>query len=292
MTSELVFKKVALIGRQRTDHINETLVALESFLCAKNIDVIYEKETANLIPADSRKSVAADELGKHCDLIIAVGGDGSLLKAARIAVKQNLPVLGINRGRLGFLTDIRPEEFEKVNAVLHGEYTEEKRFLLTAQICDQNKIINEQDALNDVVLFPGAVAHMLEFSIHINQRFVATQRADGLIIATPTGSTAYALSGGGPILQPGLDAIELVPMFPHTLSNRPLVILGDSIIEILIGAENEAPPTTSCDGQARIEIPIGGKINVFRKKQELRLIHPNDYHYFETLRTKLGWSGR
>lgn len=291
MVSTNVFQKVALIGRQRGD-ITETLIAVENYLRSEHVDVIFEQDTAGLLSISPKTIIPVNELGNYCDLIIAVGGDGSLLKAAKIAVNQNLPVLGINRGRLGFLTDIRPEELSKIGTVLKGEYIEEKRFLLTSKIIFEDRVLNEQNALNDVVLFPGTIAHMIEFAININQRFVATQRADGLIIATPTGSTAYALSGGGPILQPGLNAIVLVPMFPHTLSNRPLVVSGESVIEIIIGKENEASPTISCDGQARMEIPIGGKIKITRKTEELRLIHPTDYNYFETLRTKLGWSGR
>lgn len=283
------FKKIALIGRQRGENIVETLLALKTYLRGHQTDVVFEQDTAALMSQHNKPAIPSDQLAQHCDLIIAVGGDGSLLNAARIAIKQNLPVLGINRGRLGFLTDIRPEEFSKVNAVLNGEYIEEKRFLLTAQLQYQDQLIAQQDALNDVVLLPGDVAHMIEFAIYINHQFVCTQRADGLIVATPTGSTAYALSGGGPILHPGLNAVVLVPMFPHTLSSRPIVIAADSLIEIVIDEENEVSPFVSCDGQQRIAIPCGGKIKITRKKEELRLIHPKDYNYFETLRTKLGW---
>lgn len=282
------FQSIAIIGRLRGEHIIETLLALKSYLRAQHKQVFFEKETAQLM-SESKSAISANELNQHCDLIIAVGGDGSLLRAARIASDQNLPVLGINRGRLGFLTDIRPEELSKVGTVLAGEFTEEKRFLLVAELEPHQRTISHQEALNDVVLLPGAAAHMIEFSLFIDHQYVYTQRADGLIVATPTGSTAYALSGGGPILHPALNAVVLVPMFPHTLSSRPIVISGDSLIEILIDEDNEVSPFISCDGQERIPIPPGGKIRISRKEKQFRLIHPKDYNYFETLRVKLGW---
>lgn len=282
------FKRIALIGRQRGETIIETLVALKSYLRGRQVAVVFEQDTAAMMSQHNKSAIPSDQLAQHCDLIIAVGGDGSLLNAARIAVSQHLPVLGINRGRLGFLTHIRPGEFSKVSAVLDGDYMEEQRFLLTAKLEQEDSVI-EQDALNDVVLLPGDVAHMIEFSIYINHQFVCTQRADGLIVATPTGSTAYALSGGGPILHPSLNAVVLVPMFPHTLSSRPIVISADSVIELVIEEDNEVSPFVSCDGQERVAIPRGGKIKITKKSEPLHLIHPKDYNYFETLRTKLGW---
>jgi NAD+ kinase len=293
MNNQPGFKRIALMGRQRGTAINETLLALKTFLRSRQADVVFEQETAALLSQQNKPAIPADELGKHCDLIIAVGGDGSLLKAAHVAVQQKLPVLGINRGRLGFLTDIRPEEFSKVSAVLDGNYWEEQRFLLTASLYDhEQQLIKQEDALNDVVLLPGNVAQMIEFAIYIKQRFVCTQRADGLIAATPTGSTAYALSGGGPILHPSLKAIVLVPMFPHTLSNRPIVVPSDSDIEIVINEENEVFPFVSCDGQERVALTPGSKIKVQQKAEALHLIHPKEYNYFETLRTKLGWANK
>lgn len=282
------FTKIALMGRQRAEGITDTLLGLKHYLRSRQVQVVFEKETA-LMANRAKPAVPTDQLAQHCDLIIVVGGDGSLLKAARVAVNQHLPVLGINRGRLGFLTDIRPEEFSKIGKVLDGEYSEEKRFLLTAQMEHGGNLIAQEDALNDVVLLPGDVAQMIEFSIYVNQQFVCNQRADGLIIATPTGSTAYALSGGGPILHPNLDAIVLVPMFPHILSSRPIVVADSSQIEIVISEDNEVSPRVTCDSQERIPIPPGGRIKIMQKTERLRLIHPKDYNYFETLRTKLGW---
>lgn len=282
------FQRVALIGRQRGENIIEALLGLKNYLRSLQVNVVFEQETA-LLNEQFKPAIPSSELAQHADLIIVVGGDGSLLKAGRIAANQHLPVLGINRGRLGFLTDIHPEEYSKVGQVIAGEYITESRFLLSANCYQQQQLISSQDALNDVVLLPGRTAHMIEFAIYINHQFVCNQRADGLIVATPTGSTAYALSGGGPILQPNLNAMVLVPMFPHTLSNRPIVIPNDCTIKLVISEDNEVSPFVSADGQERIPIAPGGKIEIYKKEQELCLIHPRDYNYYETLRVKLGW---
>lgn len=287
------FKTIGLIGRQRKENISDTLSALKDLLLKKKLKVILESETAAHLPAENLPVYSRDEIGKHCDLIIVVGGDGSLLNAAHAAVKYNIPILGINRGRLGFLTDIHPSELnDRLSKVLDGEYSEEQRFLLSTHIIANDKIIaaNNSDALNDIVLMPGGVAQMIEFSIEIDNQFVCSQRADGLIVATPTGSTAYALSGGGPILHPQLDAVALVPMFPHTLSARPIVISSNCKIKLLISTSNEAEPGLSCDGQERIALPPGSEVLIEKKSKQLCLIHPQDYNYFETLRTKLHWN--
>lgn len=284
------FKTIGLMGRQRKEDITDTLLALKNLLKQRHLSMVIENETANYLPKDNLPIYSRDELGKHCDLIIVVGGDGSLLNAARTAMDHHTPVLGINRGRLGFLTDIRPAELEtKVSEVLEGKFIEEKRFLLDIQIKQKNKLLAQAIALNDAVLTPGNIAHMIEFATLINNEFMLSQYADGLIIATPTGSTAYALSGGGPILHPQLDAIVLVPMFPHTLSARPIVLAGNSTITIEIADTNETAPRLSCDGQALVTVPLGAHIHIHKKPEQLRLIHPVDYKYFETLRAKLHW---
>ena len=290
MTTKTGFKTIGLIGRYRGNMYVETLQTLVTFFHKKHIKVVVEQETAALLGDASLPSVPREELSWHCDLIIVVGGDGSLLGAARCAVDRDVPVLGVNRGTLGFLTDIKPDEVEeKIEAILQGHYVEEKRFLLTATVHHNNQVLAMNIALNDVVLMPGEVPHMVDFDIYINEQFMCHQRADGVIVATPTGSTAYALSGGGPILHPKLDALALVPVLPHKLSSRPIVVNGDSVIKIVIGSENESAPKVSCDSQDRIAVPAGGYIRIVKNPQQLRLIHPADYNYFETLRSKLGW---
>ncbi len=283
------FKRIALLGRRRIYDIPATLLSLIDYLQSLSIEVVLEALTAELIPPTTLKIIPANELKNHAELLIAVGGDGSLIQAAHIALEQNLPVVGINRGRLGFLTDIYPDEFHKIDAILNGRFLEEKRTLLQMEIWHEGQQLQHDFAMNDVVLFASDAAHMSEFDIHINQKNVCNLRADGLILSSPTGSTAYALSAGGPIMHPALDTLLLVPMFPHTLSNRPLVMPGDSVVEITITEQNENTLFVSCDGQNRFELSKNSTLRITRLKQNLHLIHPEDYDYFKTLRSKLGW---
>lgn len=289
LTRHKAFTRVALLGRQNDEGIEKTLRTLKDYLNTLNVDVVLEPNTAKLIPEADLPIFPQELLCRTCDLIVVVGGDGSMLNAAHIAAQYEIPVLGINRGRLGFLTDIRPDELYKISEVLAGNFIKEERFLLTAKVLRDGSVVKESYALNDVVLLPGNVAHMIEFEIYIDDQIICTQRADGMIIATPTGSTAYALSGGGPILHPGLDAIVLVPMFPHTLSSRPIVVKGDCGITLVLVKDHGVAPRVSCDGQQRIPLAPGDKIHIKKKLEKLMLIHPCDYNYFETLRQKLGW---
>lgn len=232
-------------------------------------------------------------MGEICDLVIVVGGDGSLLGAARSLAMSNVPVLGVNRGNLGFLTDIKPTELEeKVGEVLEGRYTVDKRFLLDVIVKREGDAIAESTALNDCVLHPGKATRMIEFELWIEGQYVYNQRSDGLIVSTPTGSTAYALSGGGPLMQPKLDALVLVPMFPHTLSSRPIVVEGNSELKLVISESNETYPSISCDGQLNIALAPGDTVTIHKKPQKLKLLHPLDYDFYSTCREKLGWSSK
>lgn len=283
------FKKIGVIGRVKTTGVKDTLKTLIKYLQNLKQSIVIESETAESIDETHLPIVTRDELGSHCDLLIVVGGDGSLLNAAHAVVNHKIPVLGINRGSLGFLTDILPTELGKIKDILEGKYILEKRFLLSTSIELHDKTIGKDDALNEVAILPDAVPHMIEFEIFIDDKFVCSQDSDGLIIATPTGSTAYALSGGGPILHPQLDAIVLVPMFPHSLSSRPLVVEGNSEIRIIITPNNITSPRLSCDGRAYINTLPGSNIIIRKKAKALQLVHPLDYNYYETLRSKLHW---
>ncbi|MSP53702.1 MAG: NAD(+) kinase [Gammaproteobacteria bacterium] len=286
------FKTIALIARQNRPELTETLETLTTYLQSENYDLLVETHTAKLIPHLKLKTVAYEELGKDTDLIIVIGGDGSLLYAAKSALKYNTPIIGVNRGTLGFLTDINPEEaIEKIGEILAGKYQEERRLVLEAVIHDgHGKIVSQALALNDVVLLPSKdSARMIQFDVKINKEFVCSQRSDGLIVATPTGSTAYALSGGGPILSPEIDAITLVPMFPHTLTMRPIVVSANSKVKITISNNLETKPRVSCDGETPLVIPADGHIHINKSQYTLRLLHPQDYDYYHTLRTKLHW---
>jgi len=283
------FNSIGIIGRVKTQSVKDTLKTLITFLNTLNKNILIEQETADSIEDSNSLTVKREELGKRCDLLIVVGGDGSLLSAVHAVIEDETPILGINRGSLGFLTDILPTQLEKIKEILDGNYIVEQRFLLTTSILFNNEISGEDDGLNEVAIIPDTVPHMIEFEIYINGQFVNSQNSDGLIIATPTGSTAYALSGGGPILHPQLDAIVLVPMFPHSLSYRPIVIEGNSEISILISPNNTTSPRLSCDGRAYLPTPPGSRITIRKKAKTLHLIHPLDYNYYETLRSKLHW---
>jgi NAD+ kinase len=284
------FTKIGIIGRLRHLELTETLLHLVHCLQKEKVDFYIEADTAQLLGNHALPTIPKEDLATRCDLVIVIGGDGSLLQAAHLVIDQDVPLLGINKGRLGFLTDVSPEMIEKkIPEILAGAYHQECRFLLTASVTHNNVTVYQENALNEVVLLPGAVAHMIEFAIHVNEQFVWQQRADGLIVATPTGSTAYALSGGGPILHPDLDAIVLVPMFPHTLSSRPLVIKHDYRIRISFPTKNDSTPSFSCDGQTRHELGDQDQLSIHKKEKQLKLVHPLDYNYFHTLRTKLNW---
>ena len=283
------FKTVALIGRRQTEGVAETLIKVIEYLQQQNIKIMLEKETAIMALNPDLPVIDRNDLKQNCDLIIVVGGDGSMLTAARIAADQDIPVVGVNRGTLGFLTDILPNEIENLGKILTGDFTEEQRFLLSANIQHEDHIVSKHTALNDVVLLPSETNRMIEFCVFINKQFMCNYRADGMIVATPTGSTAHSLSGGGPILHPGLDAVVLLPMFSHNLSSRPIVIEGDSAIEIVMAEDCRACPNISCDGQTLVAIPSGAKINITKHPNKFKLLHLSDYNYFETLRAKLHW---
>lgn len=285
------FRNIGIIGRLGSKKVIETVRRLKRYLVEEGYHVILQDRIAEVMPGHGMQVCAQKLLGEICDLVIVVGGDGSLLGAARALAKHNTPVLGINRGRLGFLTDISPDEGmeEAVQKVLDGEYIEEQRFLLDAEIKRNGVPLAASEALNDVVLHPGKSARMIAFDLYVEGQFVHHQRADGMIVSSPTGSTAYALSGGGPIMHPKLDAIVLVPMFPHTLSSRPIVVDGNSEIKLVIGESNETYPTVSCDGQKHIPCAPGDAVTIRKKPHKLKLIHPKDHNFYEICRSKLGW---
>ncbi|MFC3607095.1 NAD(+) kinase [Stutzerimonas tarimensis] len=287
------FRNIGIIGRLGSTRVLDTIRRLKRFLVDRGLHVILDETIAEMLPGHGMQTSSRQLLGESCDLVIVVGGDGSLLGAARAMARHRIPVLGINRGSLGFLTDIRPDELEvKVAEVLDGQFTMERRFLLEALVRRQDEPIGEGDALNDVVLHPGKSTRMIEFELFIDGQFVCSQKADGLIISTPTGSTAYSLSAGGPIMHPKLDAIVVVPMYPHTLSSRPIVVDGSSELKIVVSSDMQIYPQVSCDGQNHFTCAPGDTVTVRKKSQKLNLIHPLDHNFYEICRTKLGWGSR
>lgn len=269
----------------------DTVRKIIKYLSAEGYHIIIEEQIGALIPGHGLQVSSVKMMGEVCDLVIVVGGDGSLLGAARELAKSDVPLLGVNRGRLGFLTDISPEQLEeKIADVLSGNYIQEKRFLLDVHVKRNGEPIGYGTGLNDIVLHPGKSTRMIGFDLLIEGQFVYSQRSDGLIVSTPTGSTAYSLSAGGPLLHPKLDAIALVPMFPHTLSSRPIVVDGKSEIKIVIGEGNEIYPQVSCDGQHHIPVAPGDTVSITKKPHKARLIHPTSHNFYETCREKLGWA--
>ena len=286
----LMFRAVGLIAKRGDPRVGETLGRLVGLLRNRGLDAVLDAESRDAWRNNDLPVVAREELGRRCDLIVVVAGDGTFLSAARSLVDQDVPLLGVNLGRLGFLADVMPDEMAvRLHEILDGAFIEERRFLLDVTVERGARRIVAGPALNEVVTHKSSMARLVEFETYIDGHLVNSQRSDGLIVATPTGSTAYALSGGGPILHPSLDAIVLVPICPHTLSSRPVVVGGASVVEVVLGDDAESSVQLSCDGQTRVELDAGDRIVVRRHGPDLRLIHPVGHEYYATLRAKLHW---
>ena len=288
------FNVIAIIGKPRDQQAIQTHKDLYLWLTAEGYHVLIDDRLSDILDdIPSKQFASLIELGHVADLAIVVGGDGNMLGAARVLSRFHVSVIGVNRGNLGFLTDLNPEDFQQaLHKVLQGEYMEEERFLLEAEVHRHGQVKSHNAALNEAVLHPGQVAHMIEFEVYIDNNFAFSQRSDGIIVSTPTGSTAYSLSGGGPILSPSLNAISLVPMFPHTLSSRPLVVDGNRKIKLVVSPDNRGTQEVSCDGQISLPVSPGDEVHIFQSPNVLRLIHPKDYSYYHVLRKKLGWSSK
>lgn len=262
------------------------LVGLVQHLQSRQIHVCIEENTAKHAQLNGFSTIALDKIGEKADLAIVMGGDGTMLSVARSLIDADVPLVGINRGRFGFLTDLRTEDMlASIDRILAGEYTKEPRMLLATQVVRGGKVLHSNYALNDVVIKSGL--RLIELEVHIDDQFVYRQRADGLILSTPTGTTAYALSSGGPILHPNLEAITLVPICPHTLSNRPIAVPSASKIEVKLVHFDESQ--LSFDGQHQITLEMGDSIQVQRAEKTISLLHPTEYCYFDMLRNKLNW---
>lgn len=291
---DTVFNTVALIGKPDHQGANQTLVALHHYLNQFNLNIVIERRVGEQLNLDGVELLEMVELGERADLAIVVGGDGNMLGAARVLARYDVAVVGVNRGNLGFLTDLSPDGFEtQLEQLLAGDFQTEYRFLLEAQVHRHGQLKASNTAMNEAVLHPGQIAHMIEFEVYINGHFMYSQRADGMIVATPTGSTAYSLSAGGPILTPNLNAITLVPMFPHTLSCRPIVIDADAQIKLVVAPTNKTDQMlVSCDGHVSLAVQPGDEIYLSKSPYKLRLLHPRGHSYFDVLRSKLGWGSK
>lgn len=285
------FKTIGIIGKHSDPRITNIISDLLSFLQQKKYSVIVDLKSAKLLDSDEVISCKTDTIGASCDLLIAIGGDGTFLMAARSIVDYDIPLIGINLGRLGFLVDISPElMFLKLDNMLKGLYLEEKRYLLQTQIIRDQKVIHQETAVNEVVIHRWITPSIIEIVTHINGVYLNSQRSDGLIISTPTGSTAYSLSAGGPILYPSLNALVLVPLSPHTLSNRPIVIDDSVEIEISFCQTKQINALVTCDSLEIPEVFISDKILIKKIPTPIRMLHPEDHDFFHILRKKLNWS--
>jgi NAD+ kinase len=290
------FRHVALIGKYQSQ-VSGTAAAgslqlmedIAGFLQSQGCKVAVEERTAVATGLDRYPALDADAIGEHCDLGLVVGGDGTMLSIGRQLARHGTPLIGINQGRLGFVTDIPLENYQTtLTPMLHGEYEEDHRPLMHARVEREGRVVFDAFAMNDVVVNRGATSGMVELRVEVDGHFVANQRADGLIIASPTGSTAYALSAGGPMLHPSIPGWVLVPIAPHTLSNRPIVLAD--ITEIAIELVNGRDASANFDMQSLASLLHGDRILVRRSEYSVRFLHPRGWNYFDTLRKKLLWN--
>ncbi len=282
------FNRVALIGRYQSEDIAESLVEIAMFLRERGVSVLIEQRSVEPDATGGFELADMERIGDEADLAIALGGDGTMLGAARELAPREVPLVGINYGRLGFITDIGLGAWRQALAsILEGHYESEERTLLTARVVRNQEIVWSELALNDVVVNRSSRTGMIELRVHVDEHYMYSQRADGLIIATPTGSTAYALSASGPILHPQLQGIVLVPVAPQSLSNRPIAVPDDATITVRVIDGRE--PRVAGDMQVFNDLHVGDDIVVQRAPFRTRFLHPPDYSYFATLRSKLNW---
>jgi NAD+ kinase len=283
------FRHVALIGKYQAQGSRSALENIANFLEAQGCDISVEQDTANNTGLTQFPVLDVPGIGAHCDLALVVGGDGTMLGVGRLLAQFGVPMIGINQGRLGFITDIAFEDYQAaLGPMLQGEFEEDRRWMMQARVVRDGRCVFDATAMNDVVVNRGATAGMVELRVEVDGRFLANQRADGLIIATPTGSTAYALSAGGPLLHPSIAGWILVPIAPHTLSNRPIVLSdsGEITVEVVAGRDASA----NFDMQSLASLLHGDRISVRRSDSQMRFLHPKGWSYFDTLRKKLHWN--
>lgn len=290
------FRHVALIGKyphlpasQGTTSAQAAVETVAQFLDRQGCEVILEQETARNLGLAQYAALSVSDIGQRCDLALVVGGDGTMLGIGRQLAPYKVPLIGINQGRLGFITDIPYGTFATaLEPMLHGEFVSDERDLMNGRVMREGHCVFEAMAMNDVVVNRGASSGMLELRVEVDDHFVANQRADGLIIASSTGSTAYALSAGGPLLHPTIAGWVLVPIAPHTLSNRPIVLASTARITIEVVSGRDA--SANFDMQSLASLLHGDRVEVARSEHRVRFLHPKGWSYFDTLRGKLHWN--
>jgi len=282
------FKHAAIVGKYQARGIRPVLEEIAHFMVSQGLEVSFERDTAQVTGVVDFETLTPAEMGQRCDLAVVVGGDGTMLGIARELARHNLPLVGINQGRLGFITDIPLGQYKEALApIIAGDYEEEQRAMLEGEVRRDGEIIHQGLSMNDVVVSRGSSVSMVELRVDVGDDFVANMRADGLIMATPTGSTAYALSAGGPILHPGIAGWVMVPIASHTLSNRPIVLPDD--VEVRIGIVAGKDVSANFDMHNLASLLHGDQIHVRRSRFQVRFLHPRGWSYYATLRRKLRW---
>ena len=282
-------KNVALIGKHKSPEVAAPLLRLAEFLSARGLYVVVDSLTAEHLKDNPYPAMTLEEMAAVADLAIVIGGDGTMLNIARTFSPHHVPLIGVNQGRLGFLTDLTLENMlDSIAEMLDGKFITERRLLLSVQVLRGEAEVFSGLAFNEVVVHRSNISSMVEFEVRIDGQYLYNQRADGLIVSTPTGSTAYAMSAGGPILHPGLDVLELVPICPHTLSNRPIVVNSSSVLEILMHHCNDI--RVRLDSHTNFDMQLHDKIIVTRHADHAHLLHPVGHSYYHTLREKLLWN--
>ena len=283
------FQNVALIGKHKAPEIAGSLLHLAAFLSSRGLNVVVDSLTAEQIASCPYPAMSLREMAHAVDLAIVMGGDGTMLNIARTLSPHQVPLVGVNQGRLGFLTDLTLENMQdSIVAMLDGKFVTEQRLLLVARVLRNDVEVFGGLAFNEVAVHRNHISSMVEFEVRIDGEYLYNQRADGLIVSTPTGSTAYAMSAGGPILHPGLDVLELVPVCPHTLSNRPIVVKSSSVLEILMHRTGDI--SVRFDSHTNYDLELHDKIIVTRHPEPACLLHPVGHSYYHTLREKLLWN--
>ena len=283
------FQTVAIIGKQKSPEVAEPMLRVGDFLSARGLRVVVDGLAAEYLKDHSFTALSLDEIARAVDLAIVIGGDGTMLNIARTLAPHGVPLVGVNQGRLGFLTDLTPENMlDEIGSMLEGKFITEERLLLSARVLRDGQEIYSGLAFNEVVVHRSNISSMVEFEVRIDGEYLYNQRADGLIISTPTGSTAYAMSAGGPIIHPGLDALQLVPVCPHSLSNRPIVVRGSSEVELLMHRTGDI--CVRYDSHTNVDLQLHDKIIVSRYAKPACLLHPQGHSYYHTLREKLLWN--
>ena len=282
------FKTVALVGKYQSPEVAAPLLKLARFLERRKVTVLMDRIAGARAGRSRYPVLALEDLARKSDLAVVIGGDGTMLNIARTLAPRDVALVGVSQGRLGFLTDISVENMiGTIGAILDGKFVAEKRMLLEGRVSSRARKATRALAFNDVVVSKGARGNLIELEVRIDGEFMYNQRSDGLIVATPTGSTAYAMSAGGPIVHPALSVMALVPVSPHTLSNRPIVVSSDSVVDIIV--RHAADPRVHFDSHTRFDLREGDRVTVRRFSHPIRLLHPARHSYYKMLREKLNW---